>query len=397
MLRLAPFTPSEDRIRDGGPPLHQEWTKWVVGPGRAGRARRHHLRRLGPAPPGGDAGDPARGDAPRRRTGRVRPPAPRRQRPAQLRGRRARGAARRGALMLPILPRMDRGRPRAARAPRGRDRPGSQGPHRAREDHAASAASASPTSAPGSGTTRCCSRGARVEPTASSRTLRCWPRRAVAWSTRTSRTSGSWRERRPRCRCATAPSTSSSPASSTRTTPRCGAVAEAQRVLRPGGRLIVIGHYGRDDVAALLEPEVVDHVMEATQRRTGWWLRHGFKIKVVHARLDLGDCGHGPRAASAPLRRPRTRVPDGRPSAIAPPEPRPVPPGYLTEGSRSCPIRGDSGPSPPNRCANTLADAERDGYHARVRRPGSSPPGAWPSACASAVAGASVPVRTCGA
>jgi len=67
------------------------------------------------------------------------------------------------------------------------------------------------------------------------------------------------------------------------------AVSEARRVLRPGGRLIVIGHYGRDDVAALLEPEVVDHVMESTQRRTGWWLLHGFKIKVVHARLDLGD------------------------------------------------------------------------------------------------------------
>jgi SAM-dependent methyltransferase len=67
------------------------------------------------------------------------------------------------------------------------------------------------------------------------------------------------------------------------------AVAEARRVLRPGGRLIVIGHYGRDDVAALLEPEVVTHIMEATQRRTGWWLRNGFKIKVVHARLDLRD------------------------------------------------------------------------------------------------------------
>ena len=67
------------------------------------------------------------------------------------------------------------------------------------------------------------------------------------------------------------------------------AIAEARRVLRPGGRLIVIGHYGRDDVASLLEPEVVEHVMEATQRRTGWWLRNGFKIKVVHARLDLGD------------------------------------------------------------------------------------------------------------
>ena len=68
-----------------------------------------------------------------------------------------------------------------------------------------------------------------------------------------------------------------------------GAIAEARRVLRPGGRLVVIGHYGRDDVAALLEPEVIDHVMESTQRRTGWWLRNGFKIKVVHARLDLGD------------------------------------------------------------------------------------------------------------
>ena len=32
-LVLAPFVPSEGRIRDGGPPLVQEWTKWVVGPG----------------------------------------------------------------------------------------------------------------------------------------------------------------------------------------------------------------------------------------------------------------------------------------------------------------------------------------------------------------------------
>jgi hypothetical protein len=35
-LFLAPFTPSEDRIRDGGPPLVQAWTKWVVGPGEQG-------------------------------------------------------------------------------------------------------------------------------------------------------------------------------------------------------------------------------------------------------------------------------------------------------------------------------------------------------------------------
>lgn len=69
------------------------------------------------------------------------------------------------------------------------------------------------------------------------------------------------------------------------------AIAEAMRVLRPGGRLVVIGYYGRDDMAALLEPEVVAHALEATQRRSGWWLRNGFKIKVVHARIDLADDG----------------------------------------------------------------------------------------------------------
>jgi SAM-dependent methyltransferase len=67
------------------------------------------------------------------------------------------------------------------------------------------------------------------------------------------------------------------------------AIAEAMRVLRPGGRLVVIGYYGRDDLTGLLDPELVAHAVAATQRRTGWWLRHGFKIKVVHSRLDLRD------------------------------------------------------------------------------------------------------------
>jgi SAM-dependent methyltransferase len=67
------------------------------------------------------------------------------------------------------------------------------------------------------------------------------------------------------------------------------AIAELLRVLRPGGRLILIGYYGRDQVASLLEPEVVAQAFDATQRRTGWWLRHGFKIKVVHSRIDLSD------------------------------------------------------------------------------------------------------------
>jgi SAM-dependent methyltransferase len=67
------------------------------------------------------------------------------------------------------------------------------------------------------------------------------------------------------------------------------AIAEGLRVIRPGGRLVVIGYYGRDDVASLLEPETVALSLEATQRRTGWWLRNGFKIKVVHARFDVSD------------------------------------------------------------------------------------------------------------
>jgi SAM-dependent methyltransferase len=67
------------------------------------------------------------------------------------------------------------------------------------------------------------------------------------------------------------------------------AIDEAMRVLRPGGRLVVMGYYGRDDLVKLLDPEVVELALEATQRRSGWWLQHGFKIKVVHARIDLHD------------------------------------------------------------------------------------------------------------
>ena len=32
-LVIAPFTPSPERIAEGGPPLVQPWTKWVIGPG----------------------------------------------------------------------------------------------------------------------------------------------------------------------------------------------------------------------------------------------------------------------------------------------------------------------------------------------------------------------------
>lgn len=67
------------------------------------------------------------------------------------------------------------------------------------------------------------------------------------------------------------------------------AIAESMRVLRRNGRLVVIGYYGRDDLGGLLDPEAVARAHDATQRRSGWWLQHGFKIKVVHSRIDLHD------------------------------------------------------------------------------------------------------------
>ena len=39
-LFLRPFEPSEQRIAEGGPPLVQPWTKWVVGPGEEGEPAR---------------------------------------------------------------------------------------------------------------------------------------------------------------------------------------------------------------------------------------------------------------------------------------------------------------------------------------------------------------------
>jgi SAM-dependent methyltransferase len=57
------------------------------------------------------------------------------------------------------------------------------------------------------------------------------------------------------------------------------AVAEADRVLRPEGRLLVVHDYGRDDVSRL-RPEAAE--FGAWSRRDGWFLRSGFRIRVIH-------------------------------------------------------------------------------------------------------------------
>ncbi|MHB8400363.1 MAG: hypothetical protein ACYDCI_15725, partial [Candidatus Limnocylindrales bacterium] len=56
-------------------------------------------------------------------------------------------------------------------------------------------------------------------------------------------------------------------------------LAEADRILRPGGRLLVVHDYGRDDVSRVGgdRPEY-----GSWGRRDGWYLRTGFRIRVIH-------------------------------------------------------------------------------------------------------------------
>jgi SAM-dependent methyltransferase len=56
-------------------------------------------------------------------------------------------------------------------------------------------------------------------------------------------------------------------------------IAEADRVLRPGGRLLIVHDYGRDDVSVLRgdQPEY-----GTWTRRDGPFLKGGFRIRVIH-------------------------------------------------------------------------------------------------------------------
>jgi len=52
VVLLAPFEPAEARIVDGGPPLLQDWTKWVEGPGERGEPPGTTSLGWGPLDPG---------------------------------------------------------------------------------------------------------------------------------------------------------------------------------------------------------------------------------------------------------------------------------------------------------------------------------------------------------
>lgn len=90
-------------------------------------------------------------------------------------------------------------------------------------------------------------------------------------------------------------------------------IAEADRVLRPGGRLLVVHDYGRDDVARL-RGELPEY--GAWTRRDGPFLRGGFRVRVIHcfwtfdsieaARTFLAEAfGPSGESIGATLSRPR--------------------------------------------------------------------------------------------
>jgi len=90
-------------------------------------------------------------------------------------------------------------------------------------------------------------------------------------------------------------------------------MAEVARILRPGGRLLAVHDYGRDDVSRLhgQRPEYNEW-----SRRDGPFLRGGFKIRVIHCFWTfesiedgqgfLADAFDGPgRELGAAMTRPR--------------------------------------------------------------------------------------------
>jgi hypothetical protein len=90
-------------------------------------------------------------------------------------------------------------------------------------------------------------------------------------------------------------------------------IGEADRVLRPDGRLLVVHDYGRDDVSRL-RGDLPEY--GPWSRREGPFLAAGFRIRVIHSfwtfdAIDdaqsflIGAFGEAGRVLGEDLRRPR--------------------------------------------------------------------------------------------
>lgn len=93
------------------------------------------------------------------------------------------------------------------------------------------------------------------------------------------------------------------------------AVAEVDRILRPGGRFLVVADYGRDDLDPLRDPEQLAAAIAAS-RPSGSFLASGFRIRVIHTWWVFADCdaagellreafGDAARDVVAAMKRPR--------------------------------------------------------------------------------------------
>ena len=63
--------------------------------------------------------------------------------------------------------------------------------------------------------------------------------------------------------------------------------AEVDRVLRPGGRLLAVHDYGRDDVSRLFPPDRPEY--GAWSHRSGPFLKGPFRVRVVHCFWEFGS------------------------------------------------------------------------------------------------------------
>jgi hypothetical protein len=98
--------------------------------------------------------------------------------------------------------------------------------------------------------------------------------------------------------------------------PALAEVKDAERILVPGGRLLVVHDYGRDELTPLEANAEAETRRIDWSRPKGWFLARGFKVRVLHCWLTFDSMDQAtallgrafdrePGAVQAELRRPK--------------------------------------------------------------------------------------------